>query len=262
MKNIKLISLVLVGILFISACSCSKTKEYTITFDSNGGSSVRSQIVKENELVKEPTNPTYEGYTFEGWYIGDTKYDFSAKVTKDITLVAKWEKVDAIEKEVIKKVKTNTKIFNSTNKSEEKNSLEEVNTYTVFFNSNGGSKVSSVNVKENEKVGKPSNPTKDKYKFLGWYLDGTEFSFNTKISSNITLIAKWEYIPTISYLMEDVKDNIVGQVVLYVTKDGEKVDGYLDITVINGKTITKEISKEGYNTNKKQIENISNARVK
>ena len=69
--------------------------------------------------------------------------------------------------------------------------------YNVTFNTNGGSNVTSQEVEENSKATKPNNPTKDKYKFVGWYSDEDltkEFSFDTKITKDITLYAKWEEI--------------------------------------------------------------------
>ena len=64
--------------------------------------------------------------------------------------------------------------------------------YTVTFNSNGGSKVSSQSVTGGFKITKPADPTRENYNFKGWYLNDKEFNFNTPITSNITLIAKWE----------------------------------------------------------------------
>ena len=65
-------------------------KTYTVTFNSNGGSNVESQIVVENEKAFQPNNQTKEGYTFAGWYLGNTKYNFNNNVTSNITLTAKW----------------------------------------------------------------------------------------------------------------------------------------------------------------------------
>ena len=67
--------------------------EYTVTFNSNGGSKVASQTVKYNDKAKEPPAPTKSGYTFAGWYTEEqltNTYDFGTLVTKDITLYAKW----------------------------------------------------------------------------------------------------------------------------------------------------------------------------
>ena len=77
-------------------------KEFTISF-SDG---VASQKVKEGEKVAKPDNPVKEGYIFKGWYDGDAEYDFSSVVTKDISLIAKWEK-----EEVKETVKYNVKFY-------------------------------------------------------------------------------------------------------------------------------------------------------
>ena len=70
---------------------------HTVTFNSNDGSSVPKEIVKDNELAHEPTIPERNEYKFDGWYLDDSKYDFREAVTKDITLVAKWKKIYTIK---------------------------------------------------------------------------------------------------------------------------------------------------------------------
>ena len=66
--------------------------KYTVTFDSNGGTPVPpAQKVEYGLTAAEPTSaPTKTGYTFDGWYLGDEKYDFSDAVEQDITLKAQW----------------------------------------------------------------------------------------------------------------------------------------------------------------------------
>ncbi len=64
---------------------------YTITFDTAGGSSIDSIVVKENDVITKPDDPTKEGYTFLGWYIDDEEFNFEDLVKSDLTLVAKWE---------------------------------------------------------------------------------------------------------------------------------------------------------------------------
>ncbi len=81
----------LIILFLIKGCS----KEYVVTFDSDGGSSIESVKVKENEKVEKPSDPTKEGYVFDSWYLDDEIFDFNTKITHDITLVAKW-KVDSI----------------------------------------------------------------------------------------------------------------------------------------------------------------------
>ena len=61
-----------------------------VTFDSNGGSEVSSQDILKDSTATEPLTPIKEDCTFEGWYNGDTLYDFSTPVTENITLTAKW----------------------------------------------------------------------------------------------------------------------------------------------------------------------------
>lgn len=68
-------------------------KKYTVTFDSQGGSHVSSQTVKESTTISLPT-PTRDGYKFLGWYTeatGGSKVT-SLTVTKNVTLYAHWEK--------------------------------------------------------------------------------------------------------------------------------------------------------------------------
>ena len=67
------------------------TEVYTVTFDSNGGTPVPQQELRHGGKVTMPAAPTREGYTFDGWYLGDEKYDFSAAVKQNITLTAKWK---------------------------------------------------------------------------------------------------------------------------------------------------------------------------
>ena len=72
--------------------NANKVKEYQVIFNSNGGSIVESQKVKENDLVVKPDDPERDGYTFVEWQLNDKKYDFKTKVTSDTTLKATWEK--------------------------------------------------------------------------------------------------------------------------------------------------------------------------
>jgi uncharacterized repeat protein (TIGR02543 family) len=68
---------------------------YTVTFDSNGGSAVSSQTVYDGSLATEPTEPTKEGYIFNGWWYDGTEaaglWDFDENtVTDNMTLYADW----------------------------------------------------------------------------------------------------------------------------------------------------------------------------
>ena len=71
----------------------STSTYYTVTFDYGyefeEGVSTSYEYVKEGETVAEIT-PNRSGYSFDGWYLNDAKYDFSTPVTGDITLTARW----------------------------------------------------------------------------------------------------------------------------------------------------------------------------
>lgn len=134
--------------------------KYTVTFNSNGGSSVASQTVEEGGKVTQPGIPTRSGHTFAGWTLNGSAYNFNTAVTGNITLVAKWTE--------------NVK-----------------NKYIVTFNSNGGSSVASQTVEEGNKASKPSDPTRTGYTFGGWTLNGSNYDFNSVVTGNITLVAKW-----------------------------------------------------------------------
>ena len=68
-----------------------ETNFYTVNFDTDGGSSIDSVVVKTNSTLEEPDNPTKEGYTFEYWELDGEEYDFTTPITSDITLTAIWK---------------------------------------------------------------------------------------------------------------------------------------------------------------------------
>lgn len=220
--------------------------KYTVTFDSNGGSKVSKQTVEKNKTAKEPTNPTRSGYIFKGWYLGNSKYNFSKKITNNLTLKAKWEKVKEEQPS-----EPTTPV------------TPEVKKYTVTFNTDGGSNVAKQTVEEGKKATEPKKPTKEGYTFKGWYHNDVLFNFNTKIAGNVTLVAKWEKNAKISYIIENIPSSYVGQVKVFVLKDGEKVAGTVDITLSDG-TVAKNVSipKTGFITNGYDLKSVTNVRVK
>ena len=97
-RNLVFLSLLILGVLLISGCWSIPTPApaltYTVTFNSQGGSAISSQVVEDSGLATEPMAPTKEDYAFSGWYkeSGCTNaWDFDIDtVTADITLYAKW----------------------------------------------------------------------------------------------------------------------------------------------------------------------------
>lgn len=217
-----------------------KKSIYTVTFDSDGGSVVANQTVENGEKATEPVNPTKEGYTFKGWYLGETKYDFNTEVINNLKLVAKWDK-------------------NSTNND---TTTPTVTKYTVTFDSNGGSTIANKIVEKNKTVAKPADPTKTGYTFKGWYLGETKYDFNTKVTKNITLKAIWEKNAVISYEIEDINGSIINQARLFVIKDGIKIAGTVEVTSASGKTATIDVPIEGKIIQKDIYKEIKNAKEK
>ena len=62
---------------------------YRVTF-KDGSYTINYQNIKENDVVVEPSEPQKEGYTFDGWYSGTEKYDFTKPITADLELTAKF----------------------------------------------------------------------------------------------------------------------------------------------------------------------------
>ena len=147
-------------------------KANTVTFNSNGWSSVDPQYVVSWSTAIQPNNPTLSMHSFEGWYSDPELtmlFDFSTPITHNITLYAKWE---------------------------ERNSL------LVTFNSNGGTNIPSQEVWYWEKVIKPSDPTKNSQIFMYWTTDSAwnnEYDFNSVVTEDLELYAKWWNICTVSF---------------------------------------------------------------
>lgn len=167
-KRIGIISVIALIIIGLIVFLLMNNKNYEVVFDSNGGSIVETQKVKKSETAVKPNDPTMDGYKFDNWYLDDKVFDFSTPIEKNITLNAKWIKDAGSEVKIQK--------------------------YTITFNSDGGSSISSLEVDENGLVKRPNDPTRDGYKFVGWLLNGKDYDFNTPVSGNLTLTAKWEKV--------------------------------------------------------------------
>ena len=66
---------------------------YTVTFNTDGGSTVANQTVAAGGKATKPTDPTKSGNTFAGWFSNAAKttaYDFNSAVNADTTIYAKW----------------------------------------------------------------------------------------------------------------------------------------------------------------------------
>ena len=92
-KELRMALVILViGVFFISGCFFDK--KYEVTFKTNGGSKLDSLVIKSGSKIEDVEEPTKEGYKFLGWYSNGKEFDFDKKIEEDVTLVAKWEKVE------------------------------------------------------------------------------------------------------------------------------------------------------------------------
>lgn len=136
---------------------------FTVSFNSNGGTSIQSINVEDSSAIVLPNAPTRSGYVFEGWFKDEgltQKFSESEAIKSNITLYAKWHEG-----------------------------------HDVVFNSNGGSSVDSQYILDGGYATEPTSIVKEGYTFDKWYKDSEltlEFDFTqTKITSDITLYAKW-----------------------------------------------------------------------
>ncbi|MDR0301605.1 MAG: InlB B-repeat-containing protein, partial [Treponema sp.] len=139
----------------------------TVSFDAGGGTPAPdSQRIAQGAKIVEPFAINKEGYGFVGWYKDsgfNTPWNFGTDtVTADTTIYAKWV------------------VFN----------------YTISFNAGGGTPApNNQTVTYNTKATQPPAMSRSYYGFGGWYADpdfNTEWNFETGVTANMTLYAKWE----------------------------------------------------------------------
>ena len=140
----------------------------TITFESNGGSSVATGEVEKGKALTKPTDPTKDGFVFDGWYTDTAltiEYDFTSLVTDSFTLYAKW--LDASK---TKHTITFDYAYYGAVPASRTQHVED------------GNKARSISVE----------PTRKGYVFKGWQKDGVNYDFDTPVVADFTLTAFWE----------------------------------------------------------------------
>ena len=124
--------------------------QYTITFDTNGGSEIAPITQDYGTEITTPDNPTRKGYTFKGW----DKEIPKTMPAENITVKAQWE----------------------------------INQYTITFDTNGGSEIAPITQDYGTEITAPDNPTRKGYTFKGWDKEIPE----TMPAENITITARWK----------------------------------------------------------------------
>ncbi|MBO4816491.1 MAG: InlB B-repeat-containing protein, partial [Clostridia bacterium] len=144
-----------------------RINQYTITFDSNGGSTVAPITQDYGTTITAPADPTREGYTFAGW----SEEIPATMPATDKTITASWT----------------------------------INSYTITFDSNGGSAVAPITQDYGTTITAPADPTREGYTFAGW----SEEIPATMPATDKTLTANWtknKYNYTIEYYYENLLD--------------------------------------------------------
>ena len=197
-------------------------KPVTVTYAYGAlGGTYATQIVQTGEKAIEPDVPSRQGYQFTDWYLDDTKYDFAAAVTGNMTLTAKWtansytitfdtnggSAIDPITQgydTTINAPAAPTKTgytfmgwepeIPATMPAEDMTVTAQwrINRYTVTFDTDGGSAVDEQTVAYGEKAKTPADPTKTGYTFAGWELGGNAYDFAASVTEDMTLTAKWK----------------------------------------------------------------------
>ena len=124
--------------------------QYTITFDTNGGSEIAPITQDYGTKITAPDKPTRKGYTFKGW----DKEIPETMPADNITVKAQWE----------------------------------INQYTITFDTNGGSEIAPITQDYGTEITAPDNPTRKGYTFKGWDKEIPE----TMPAENITITARWK----------------------------------------------------------------------
>jgi len=127
-----------------------KINQYTITFDTNGGSEIAPITQDYGAEITAPANPTRKGYTFKGW----DKEIPETMPAENMTVKAQWE----------------------------------INQYTIAFDTNGGSEIAPITQDYGTEITAPDNPTRKGYTFKGWDKEIPE----TMPAGNITVTARWK----------------------------------------------------------------------
>ena len=157
---------------------------FTVTFDGNGGSQITTGTAKYETPVAQPTEaPTRVGYTFAGWYADAActkEYDFSAPVTGDLTLYAKWT----------------------------------ANTYTVTFDAGEGTVTpNEKQVTFDQPYGDLPTPTRTGYIFGGWWRGETQITKDSfvQVALNHTVQARWTESENTHYSVIHIGQDLSGE---------------------------------------------------
>lgn len=190
-----------------------EVKEFTVKFDSQGGSAVDPQKVKNGSAVTFLT-PIRDGYEFLGWFTEEAGGTALKEYypTRNATLYAHWKVIGDTQ-----------------DPGDDDNNNNNTQKYTVTFDSQGGSYVSPITNVKGTKITMPVSPTRDGYEFAGWFTsaEGGDKVTGVVLKANVTLYAHWTKLPmsyTITYI--DGVDGKAFTSVSYTAKEGDATPAF------------------------------------
>ena len=254
----------------ITLYSKYEINSYKVSYYNEGKKYIDDQKINYGENALKPnTDPSKIGYTFKYWSIKENgeEYEFSTKITEDITLYAVYE----INKYTVTYINEGTEYHKETaeygsvvisiqdptkegytfigwyNENNEKvthpvtvtenitlHSKYEINTYTVSFYHNNEKYVEDQKVNYGESAVKPSiDPTKEDYNFSGWVIKGTnnKYDFTSKVTKNIELESSFTAKPTYTVTFKIGNEEILTENVIeghkVTSKEAPYKKGYL-----------------------------------
>ena len=206
-------------------------KTYVISYNVNGNSEERfSDYELEGHLVRKPEDPDNNGQEFDGWYLNGVKYNFDTPITENIELEARFvkpqygdvncdgqvSKADLLRfqkylagwtVDIPKKANLDVNGDGSINEADkvllqkylagwysDKNLPDEPlgKAYAISYNINDNSEESFTDYElEGHLVTRPKDPDNNGQEFDGWYLNGVKYNFDTPITENIELEARF-----------------------------------------------------------------------
>lgn len=223
--------------------------KYNVTFKSESGETLATEVVNEGSLIQNAPTATKDSdtqnqirYSFTSWCtVSDpenpdiengTDFDLETPITSDLVLFPKFAAIPY---------------------------------HIVSFNTDGGSNVESKQVDHGTRLTKATTPTKDGFRFDGWYYEnGTPFNFeDNSITEDLTLYAHWASIDIVQngffVKVTSVQDLVDDAMYLIVYEDGDRAfngslgvldatSNFVDVEFTSGRIKKDDNTKNAYFT--------------
>jgi len=215
---------------------------YTMTFNVDGGSLVNEIKLPFDSEITKPIDPTKDKHQFLGWFLNledDEAYVFDRMPAQNVTLIAKWKQViytislnsnggtltsttlNLSIDLIIGGLETPSRLgytfdgwyeenvlFNSNQTMPERNinltASWKINSYHIYFDTDGGSPISSIELNYQDSIILPSNPTKEGHEFASW-----DVTAPSKMPANdLYLKATWNVL-SYDIIYKDDQNNVL-----------------------------------------------------